>query len=125
LSQPTARKRQHKQPTTTYPIQYAVDYPDRALNRLTAAFRIVVVIPVAVVLGAVSGGTRQWTSSGTSEVAAGAGGLLVLAPLLMILFRQKYPRWWFEWNLEPQRFNNRVCVYLALTDDRYPSTDDH
>ena len=56
---------------------------------------------------------------------AGAGGLLFLAPLLMILFRQKYPRWWFDWNLELQRFGNRVGTYLALMNDTYPSTDDH
>ena len=112
--------------STTYPVQFSVDYPDRPLNRLTTAFRIFVVIPIAIVLGAVSGGTWQWTSdSGTSEVAAGAGGLLVFAPLVMILFRQKYPRWWFDWNLELQRFTNRVGVYMALMDDRYPSTDDH
>jgi Domain of unknown function (DUF4389) len=114
------------QPTTQYPVQFSVDYPERPLNRLTTAFRIVVVIPIAIVLGAVSGGTWQWTSGGkTSEVAAGAGGLLVLAPVLMILFRRKYPRWWFDWNLELQRFGTRVGVYVALMDDRYPSTDDH
>ena len=114
------------QPSKTYPVQFSVDYPDRPLKRLTNAFRIFVVIPIAIVLGAVSGGTWQWTSdSGTSEVAAGAGGLLVFAPLVMILFRQKYPRWWFDWNLELQRFTNRVGVYMALMDDRYPSTDDH
>jgi hypothetical protein len=112
-------------PTLTYPVQFSVDYPDRALNRLTTAFRAVVIIPIAVVLGAVTGATWQWTSDGrTSETAAGAGGLLVLAPLLMILFRRKYPRWWFDWNLELQRFVNRVVVYLALMDDRYPSTDE-
>src|SRR5262249_39595341 len=60
-----------------------------------------------------------------TAVAAGAGGLLFFGPLLMILFRQKYPRWWFDWNLELQRFTNRVGIYLALMDDRYPSTDDH
>jgi hypothetical protein len=114
------------QPTTSYPVQFTVDYPDRPLNRLTTAFRIFVVIPIAIVLGAVSGGAFQGNSSGqSSEVAAGAGGLLVLAPLLMILFRQKYPRWWFDWNLELLRFMNRVGVYVALMDDRYPSTDDH
>jgi Domain of unknown function (DUF4389) len=113
------------QPTTEYPVQLSVDYPDRALNRLTTAFRIIVAIPIAIVLGAVSGGTWQWTSNGqTSEVAAGAGGLLVLAPVLMILFRQKYPRWWFDWNLELLRFGTRVAAYLALMDDRYPATDD-
>jgi Domain of unknown function (DUF4389) len=54
----------------------------------------------------------------------GAGGLLVFGPLLMILFRQKYPRWWFDWNLNLLRFSNRVGAYLALMDDRYPSTDE-
>ncbi len=56
--------------------------------------------------------------------SAGAAGVLFFGPLLMILFRQKYPRWWFDWNLELQRFSSRVGVYLALMDDRYPSTDD-
>jgi len=79
------------------------------------------------VLGFVSGGTWQWTSGngGTMGTAAGTGGLLFLAPLVMILFRRKYPRWWFDWNLELQRFSNRVGAYLILLDDRYPSTDDH
>src|SRR6266496_1447882 len=113
------------QPTLRYPIQFSVDYPDREINRLTTAFRLVVIIPIAIVLGTVFGGTWQWSSDGrTSEMAAGAGGLLFLAPLLMILFRQKYPRWWFDWNLELQRFVNRLGVFLALMDDRYPSTDD-
>jgi len=110
------------QPTTTYPVHFSVDYPDRALNRVTTAFRIIVIIPIAIVLGAVSGG--GWHSSTGGWAGAGAGGLLVLAPLLMILFRQKYPRWWFDWNLELQRFANRVGIFLALMDDRYPSTDD-
>src|SRR5437660_6644962 len=115
-----------EQATSLYPVQFSVDYPDRPLNRLTTFFRIFTVIPIAIVLGAVAGGTLQGASdSRTIVIAAGAGGLLVLAPLLMILFRQKYPRWWFDWNLELQRFSNRVGVYLALMDDRYPSTTDH
>jgi hypothetical protein len=109
-----------------YPVQFSVDYPGRPLDRLSTAFRIFLVIPVAIVLAAVSGGTWTWTyPNGTTAVAAGAGGLLFFGPLLMILFRQKYPRWWFDWNLELQRFTNRVGVYLALMTDRYPSTDDH
>jgi Domain of unknown function (DUF4389) len=55
----------------------------------------------------------------------GGTGLLFVPPLLMILFRQKYPRWWFDWNLELLRFTNRVGVYMALMEDRYPSTDEH
>jgi hypothetical protein len=115
---------QQQQPT--YPVQFSVDYPDRLLNRVTTAFRIFTVIPIAIVLGAVNGGTWQWsTNNGTKAVVAGAGGLLFFGPLLMILFRQKYPRWWFDWNLELQRFANRVGAYMALMDDRYPSTTDH
>src|ERR1700730_11354489 len=110
---------------TMYPVQFSVDYPDRPLDRLTTYFRLFAAIPIAIVLGAVAGGTWQWTNGRTAAVAAGAGGLLFFAPLLMIVFRQKYPRWWFDWNLELQRFSNRVLIYLALMDDRYPSTDDH
>jgi hypothetical protein len=110
----------------TYPVEFAVDYPDRPLDRLTTFFRSFTVIPIAIVLGAVEGGTWQWSSNGkAAAVAAGAGGLLFFAPLLMIAFRRKYPRWWFDWNLELQRFGNRVGAYLALMDDRYPSTTDH
>jgi len=109
-----------------YPVRFSVDYPDRALDRVTTAFRIFVAVPILIVIGAVSGGTWEWSyGRNTTAVAAGAGGLLFFGPLLMILFRQKYPRWWFDWNLELQRFSNRVGVYLALMNDRYPSTTDH
>jgi hypothetical protein len=98
-----------------YPVRFDVAYPDRDLNRLSSALRIFWVIPILIVLESVGGGGRY---------AAVAGGTLFLGPLLMILFRQKYPRWWFDWNLELQRFTNRVGVYLFLMDDRYPSTDE-
>lgn len=109
-----------------YPVQFSVDYPDRPLNRLTTFFRIFVAIPILFVLGTVSAGTYESGNGGrgTSVVIAGVGGVLFLGPLLMILFRQKYPRWWFDWNRELLRFSNRVTAYLALMDDRYPSTDE-
>ncbi len=111
---------------TTYPARLSIDYPDRLLNRLTTGFRIFVIIPILIVLGTVSGTQWAWRyGHGASYSAAGAGGLLFLGPLLLILFRQKYPRWWFDWNLELQRFSTRAIAYLALMDDRYPSTDDH
>ena len=109
-----------------YPVRYSVDYPDRDLNRLTSAFRIFTVIPIAIVAGTVGAGSLSVTAGhhGTYG-AAGAGGLLALGPLLMILFRKKYPRWWFDWNLELLRFEARVGVYFALMTDTYPSTDEH
>ena len=107
------------------PVRFAVDYPDRALNRTSTAFRVLAALPILLVLAAVSGETWQWSQDRGSTAVAGAGGLLFFGPMLMILFRQRYPRWWFDFNLEFQRFSNRVCVYLALMDDRYPSTTEH
>jgi hypothetical protein len=103
-------------------VTFTVDYPDRRLNRWTTALRIFVAIPILVVLESVSGG--HFSSRSGDVVTYGAGATLFLGPLLMIVFRRKYPRWWFDWNLELQRFGNRVLVFLALMDDHYPSTDE-
>ncbi len=108
-----------------YPVQFSVEYPDRDLDRLMTAFRIIVAIPILIVLGAIGGGWGSWGGGGNGEwVAAGGGGILFFPTLLMIVFRQKYPRWWYDWNLELLRFENRVGVYVGLLDDRYPSTDE-
>ena len=110
-----------------HPVRFAVDYPDRPLNRVSTAFRIFAVIPIAIVLASIGGySSGEYNASGeTSTVVIGGTGLLFLPPLLMIVFREKYPRWWFEWNLELLRFANRVGTYVALMSDRYPSTDEH
>ena len=109
----------------TYPVQFSVDYPDRNLDRFTTLLRIFVAIPILIVLWLVSGSTSQSSDdSNNRAIIAATGGLLFLGPLLMILFRQKYPRWWFDWNRQLLAFSNRVIAYLALMDDRYPSTDE-
>lgn len=104
-----------------YPVRFNVDYPEK-LDQVTTAFRIVMIIPIAIVLAMVSGAAFN------SEAGEGAksigGGLLIAGPLLMILFRKKYPRWWFDWNLELLRFTARVESYFFLLTDQYPSTDE-
>jgi len=108
----------------SYPVQFDVDYPDRELNRWSTAFRIFAAIPILIVSAAIGGlGYESWGGH-TTNFTASTAGLLVLPAVLMIVFRQKYPRWWFDWNLELMRFLNRIGVYLALLDDRYPSTDE-
>jgi Domain of unknown function (DUF4389) len=101
-----------------YPVHFSVEYPDRNLNRLTTGFRLIVAIPILILAATVGGHAPG------AAIAAATGGVLFLAPLLMIVFRQKYPRWWYDWNLELLRFSNRIGAYLALMDDRYPSTDE-
>jgi hypothetical protein len=109
---------------TAYPVRFSVDAPDAPLNRLTTAFRVFVAIPIAIVLALVSGSSVGWSANGRGQTLAAAGGLLFLAPLVMILFRQKYPRWWFDWNVALWRFMNRVGTYMLLLRDEYPSTDE-
>ena len=108
-----------------HPVRFSVDYPDRPLDRLGTALRIFWVIPIAIVLGTIGGYAGGGGYDGaTPRTRDRRTGLLFLPPLLMILFREKYPRWWFDWNLELLRFTNRVGAYFALMDDRYPSTDE-
>ena len=107
--------------TVEYPVKFSVEYPDRKLNRLTTFFRLFTVIPIAVVASLLA--QTSFTAESGSYAYAG-GALVVLPTVLMILFRKKYPRWWFDWNLELMRFLNRISVYFTLMDDRYPSTDE-
>jgi hypothetical protein len=107
----------------SYPVTFDVDYPARPLNRLTTAFRIFVAIPILIVIGTLGTETVDANNNAMTDMTVG-GGLVFLPLVLMIVFRQKYPRWWFDWNLNLLRFSNRVSAYLALLDDRYPSTDE-
>ena len=108
-----------------YPVQYSVDYPDGDRNRLSALFRIVLAIPILVVITLVSGYSLSGDTTFDEAISPlFAAGIVWAATLLMLLFRQKYPRWWFDWNLELQRFSARVGAYLFLLRDEYPSTDE-
>jgi len=118
--------------TEPYPARLDVNYPDR-LDRVTTAFRVIWIIPIAIVLGALSATATSTvtvvTTTGevVSEVSRTGGGIvggLFAATLLMILFRQRYPRWWFDFALQFNRFAARVWAYAALLTDSYPSTVD-
>jgi len=109
--------------TGAYPVTFDVDYPDKPLNRLTSFFRIFTIIPIAIVLGLLAGGNSQAEASGW-DWGYSSAALVVFPLVLMILFRQKYPRWWFDWNLALSRFSARVGAYFLLLRDEYPSTDE-
>ena len=110
---------------SNYPVSFGVDFPSRPLGRLSTAFRLVVAIPIAVLLSMLSGSALDNGDKNEAMNTIVIGGAAVFVPLvLMLVFRQKYPRWWFDWNINLLRFSNRVTAYLALLDDRYPSTDE-
>lgn len=105
---------------TSYPAALEIEYPERELNRLSSFFRPLAALPVLILLGLLTGTTIRM---GESEYRFGTGGILAAATALMLLFRRKYPVWWFDWNLELTRFSTRVMAYLALLTDEYPSTE--
>jgi hypothetical protein len=98
------------QAQSTYPVRLDIDYAGSDRNRLTNFFRTITVIPILVLVTALGSGTKT---------------VIVIPTLLMILFRQKYPRWWFDFNVEYQRFSMRITAYMFLLTDEYPSTDEH
>ena len=107
-----------------YPVQLSIDYQESS-NRLSVLLRIILVIPIMLVLATVTGAVITQDQSLNETLAPFfAGGWLFLGPLLMILFRKKYPKWWFDWNLALTRFETRVAAFLLLLRDEYPSTDE-
>ena len=106
-----------------YPVSLSIDYPDRNLNRLTTFFRLFIVVPIAIILCLIVGASSRSDGAFAWNYQYAAAGLIALPIVLMLLFRQKYPRWWFDWNLALTKFSTRVSSYIALLGDQYPSTD--
>jgi len=107
-----------------YPVRFTIDYPEE-LSRLTTLFRLVMLIPISVIIGLVGNGTFA-TLGGRSPNLGGVGSIgLAIAILLMLLFRQSYPRWWFDWIVEFSRFSARISAYSLLLTDEYPSVEEH
>ena len=104
------------QPVESYPVNFSVDYPQEPLNRLSTFFRIIAAIPIFIVLALLP--------SGSVSKSLPTIGIFTIPSLIMILFRQKYPRWWFDCNLALLKFQYRVTSYLLLLRAEYPSTDE-
>jgi len=105
-----------------YPADLNIDYPEKS-DRLTTFFRIFTVIPILIILVLLVSGTYESHSEQGWRYMYHAAGFVVVPTVLMILFRKKYPRWWFDWNLALTKFATRVFSYLILLTDEYPSTD--
>ena len=108
-----------------YAARLAIDYPQQ-LNRVTTAFRLILIIPIAIILGILENRSYNavQTDNGTWVTTTGASilGALFFATVLMLVFRARYPKWWFDFAYELTRFSTRVGAYFALLTDEYPST---
>ena len=110
--------------SNVYPVSLSIEYPDRNLNRLTTFFRIITAIPIVIIIGLLSSAEFGWEESSSVAYRYAAASLVFLPIVLMILFRQKYPKWWFDWNVALTKFSARVAAYIDLLTDIYPSTDE-
>lgn len=107
---------------TKFPVSLQIEYPDRELNRLTTFFRCIMLIPPVVILALLAGPGGGW-GEGSWRFFFAPGAILFAPTLLMILFRRKYPKWWFDWNVNMTKFSARVVAYAALLTDEFPSTE--
>ena len=109
-----------------YPVRLEVDYFEE-LSRISSLFRLVLIIPIAFLASLLDGQLNgifldrhgEWQSAGISFPL-----VISIATGLMIIFCHKYPRWWFDFQLEISRFFGRIFSYLFLLTDTYPSTDE-
>jgi hypothetical protein len=110
-----------EQPPLDYPAALEIDYPDAPRDWFTVLLRPLLAIPALIIMALVSGPGVHGRGQSWSPAA---GGILVGATALMLLFRRKYPGWWFDWNVSLTAFGLRVMAYLALLRDEYPSTEE-
>lgn len=111
----------------TYPAKLDIDYKQEH-DRVTTFFRLLWAVPIMAVFSVLTSSGYVSFATEHSRAASSGGASLVgglaAATALMIIFRQRYPRWWFDFALELNRFSVRVFSYLFLLTDRYPSTVD-
>jgi hypothetical protein len=94
----------------------SIPCPERS-DRVTVFFRIFCAIPILILCILLAGvSSKQGTVIG--------GGFLFLPLILAILFRNKYPRTWFDWVYYLSRFSARIGAYLFLLRDEYPALED-
>ncbi len=106
-----------------YPANLNIDYPEQS-DRLTTFFRLFLVIPIIILLSLLTNGDSYNNEMDDNSISWAVGGIVVIPTMLLLVFRRKYPKWWYDWNLALTKFSTRVFAYLLLLQDEYPSTDE-
>jgi len=105
-----------------YPVNLQIEYPETS-DKLTTFFRLILVLPIFLILILLLSNGADADTGRDSSLLWG-GGIVWFPTLLMIVFRRKYPKWWYDWNLNLTKFGIRVASYIFLLRDEYPSTDE-
>ena len=95
-----------------------VELEDR--NRLTAFFRLIIVLPVAIYSSAFAIDSMSTDTWGYS-----LGGLIVLPTFLALVFRGIYPSYALAFNHALISLETRVNAYALLLTDDYPSIEEN
>lgn len=109
---------------TPYPVSFDVEYPADKRNRVTVFFRVILALPAIVLLEMFVNSSSAYSGDTGTQAVVIVGGFLFLPTLLLLLFRHRYPRWWFDFNVNLLAFTMRVMIYVYLLRDEYPSTED-
>ena len=101
-------------------IETQIDVSLTERNRLTALFRIILVVPAFIFVSSFAPATA------VSDDAFGIfAGLLALPAALAIVVRQVYPSFVLAFNEALLSLQTRVDAYLLLLTDEYPSIEEN
>jgi hypothetical protein len=99
-------------------IETQIDVTLTERNRLTALFRIILVVPMAIFIASFA---PNWSNNTDSWSV----GLLILPAALAIVFRQIYPSYLLAFNEALLSLQTRVDAYVLLLTDEYPSIEEN
>ena len=101
-------------------IETQIDVTLTERNRLTAFFRIILVVPAFIFVASFSP-----TSAFSDDAMSIYAGLLALPAALAIIVRQVYPSYVLAFNDALLSLQTRVDAYLLLLTDEYPSIEEN
>ncbi len=99
-------------------IETQIDVTLTERNRVTALFRLVLVVPMAIFVA-------SFVPSWSNNTDSWSVGLLILPVALALVFRQVYPSYLLTFNEALLSLQTRVDAYVLLLTDEYPSIEEN
>lgn len=101
-------------------IETQIDVTLTERNRMSALFRIILVVPMAIFVASFAPTDLSTSNSNYLSV-----GFLILPTALAIVVRQIYPTYLLAFNEALLSLQTRVDAYLLLLTDEYPSIEEN